>query len=216
MSPFFLQYGYNFEPWAIPEEVQPPKDPKSPIQKADEILLKLRDSLNYAQLSMALTQERNEKYANTRRTPAPQHKVGDLVWLDMRNIRTNRPSKKLDIRSSKFKVLEQVGSHAYRLDTPPGIHNVFHTALLQPANKDTRGPFPSQKTEPHHPPGVMIDGELEYEIECILAERVKRQRREFLVKWVGYRTTTWESADNLNDTAALDNWERKEGGNVTG
>jgi hypothetical protein len=65
MSPFFLQYGYNFKPWAIPEEVQPPKNLKSPIQKADKILLKLQDSLNYAQLSMALTQDRNEKYVNT-------------------------------------------------------------------------------------------------------------------------------------------------------
>jgi hypothetical protein len=56
------------------------------------------------------------------------------MWLDLRYIRTERPSKKLDALHGKFTVLEQVGSHAYRLDTPRGVHDVFHVWLLRPAS----------------------------------------------------------------------------------
>ena len=56
-----------------------------------------------------------------------------------------------------------------------------------------------------------MDGELEYGVEEILAERyVRRGRgryRELLVKWAGYTDPTWEPATNLQDTTALDTYE---------
>ena len=41
-----------------------------------------------------------------------------------------RTSKRLDARHVKYKVLEKIGSHAYRLNTPGSIHNVFYIMLL--------------------------------------------------------------------------------------
>ena len=114
---------------------------------------------------MAAAQEGQEEYANRHRQAAPAYQVGQKVWLDLRNIKTNRPSKKLDARHAKFTVLEKIGSHAYRLDTPPGIHNVFHTYLLRPAADD---PFPSQKQTDWQPPAIINDeGEEEWEVERI-------------------------------------------------
>lgn len=212
ISPFFLDHGYHVEPFPVQEEVPAESLARTPRQKAEHIVSKLKGALDVAVTELAATQERMERSANRHRDPAPKYKVGDSVWLDLRNVRTERPSKKLDCRHAKFQVIAEVGSHAYRLNTPPGVHPVFHAALLRPASSD---PFPSQQNDDYQPPAQIIDGEEEYLVERIMDERTKRvgrgTRREFLVKWSGYSTPTWTPATNLEDTEALDEWEAREG-----
>ena len=117
-------------------------------------------------------------------------------------------SKKLDHKNAKFTVIEVISSHSYRLNTPAGIHNVFHTTLLRPAADD---PFPSQATYDNQPLPLIIGGEEEYGVEAILDERVKRigrgSRLEYLVKWNQWHVPTWEPASNLENVAALDAYE---------
>ena len=158
---------------------------------------------------MANAQQQQEEYANRHRNPAPRYQVEDKVWLDLRNIKTNRPCKKLDAKNAKFTITECIGSHAYRLNTPPGIDNVFHTYLLRPAHDD---PFPSQKRTDWQPPALTADNDdEEWLVEEILRERTVKvgrgERRELLVKWTGYARPTWEPASALDDTIALDHYE---------
>jgi hypothetical protein len=114
--------------------------------------------------------------------------VGDKVWLDLYNICTDQPSKKLDYKHAKFMVLEKIGTYAYYLDIPGSIHNVFYTALLRPASKN---PFPSQEVLDYQPLGQLIDEELEYVVERIEGEHTIKQghstQRQYLVKWLGYK-----------------------------
>ena len=67
-------------------------------------------------------------------------------------------------------MLEVISSHSYRLDTPPGIHNVFHINLLKRAADN---PFPSQRRGDFRPPVIIVDGEEEWEVERVLRERVR-------------------------------------------
>ena len=83
---------------------------------AKDIVEKLAQAAELAQTEMAAAQQRMEESANRHRDAAYNYQVGDKVWLDLRNIHTDRPSKKLDYRHAKFTVLEKVGTHAYRLD----------------------------------------------------------------------------------------------------
>ena len=131
----------------------------------------------------------------------------------MENIKTDRPSKKLDQRYGKFTVREVCGSHTYRLDVPPGIHDVFPTRLLRPARND---PLPRQVVREPQPPGIVVDREIEYEVEEILDQKKGRGGSEkYLVKWVGYERPTWEPYDFVKDLVALDQWEqRKRTGHV--
>lgn len=214
ISPFFLTHGYHLEVLDLKEPSVTKQDNKSPTQRAEEMVAKLKDCREFAEVAMANAQQTYEEIANRSRTPAPQYQVGDKVWLDLRHIKTDRPCKKLDARAAQFTVIECIGSHAYRLNTPPGIHNVFHTMLLRPVNND---PFPSQKQTDWQPTAILVEDDTgeheEWQVEKILDERIRRigrgQRREFYVKWTGYSRPTWELASAFEDTVALDRYEAR-------
>ena len=158
---------------------------------------------------MAAAQESQERHTNRYRAQAPSYQVGDQVWLSLENIKTNRPSKKLDAKYAKFTVQEVVSSHNYRLDTPPGVNNVFHSRLLRLAKQN---PLPGQLLLNNRPPVLLVDGELEYEVDEILDEKKGRGKGSptlCLVKWTGYADPTWEPEQALQDTLALARWKMK-------
>ena len=103
-------------------------------------MARLKEATELAQAAMASAQERQEQYANQARQAAEQFYIGDKVWLRLKNVKTDRPSKKLDWLNAKYKVTEVVSSYSYRLNTPPGIHPIFHVLLLKRAAGD---PLPS-------------------------------------------------------------------------
>ena len=59
-----------------------------------------------------------------------------MVLLSAKNIRLNRPSKKLDHRFlGPFRVVKPIGKQAYELELPERyskLHPVFHVSLLEP------------------------------------------------------------------------------------
>jgi hypothetical protein len=162
VSPFFANYG--FDPRLELDNEKPPQG--QPDIDAQGIVQTMEDIFDHLRTEMARAQLVQSEYADQRRNPAPLFEQGDLVWLNTRNIRTRRPSRKLDHRKiGPFKVFEIIGSHAYRLELPDTIriHNVFHVSLLSFANGD---PYPGQYLPP--PPPVEVDGEEEYEGDEIL------------------------------------------------
>ena len=80
------------------------------------------------------------RYYDRNRQQAVDYKVGDKVWLEGKDIQTNRLSKKVDDkRYGPFKVTEIIGPNAYKLDLPASmkIHSVFNTVKLRPYLADT-------------------------------------------------------------------------------
>jgi hypothetical protein len=53
------------------------------------------------------------------------------------------------------------------------------------------------------------EDDMEYEVEAITGERHSRDRFQYRVQWKGYPKATWEPAQALKDTAALDTWEKQ-------
>ena len=72
------------------------------------------------------------------------------MFLNSRNIKTQRPSKKLNNKMfESFKIVAKVG-RAFQLKLPRTmlIHDVFHASLLQKAATDL---LPGQKQTPSLP-----------------------------------------------------------------
>jgi hypothetical protein len=231
-SPFFLSHGFHFEP------IDTPIDPEnatgseiSPATRGRQWVQRLRECQDLAAAAIADAQETQEKYANRTRGSAEQFKIGDKVFLRLRNIATNRPSKKLDWISLPYRVTALVGSHAVRLNTPPEIHPVFHVDLIRRYLED---PLPSQIQSFPEPPAIQpqqasedyITGE--YIVEQIRNHRRRGRGWQVLVSWRGWAEPTWEPLSDLLDTEALEvyettlsqvPWEKeeeKEGTNVMG
>src|SRR5436309_8772792 len=74
--------------------------------------------------------------ANKKRVQEHSYKEGDKIYLLQQNIKTKRPSNKLDFkRLELFKIKKVVGRLDYELELPreSQLHLVFHTLLLEPA-----------------------------------------------------------------------------------
>lgn len=200
-SPFFATHGYNIEPIEVDEPLR--TNGKTPIAKGETFIQRLRETTEMAQTMIGAAQEKYEMYSNRNRQASEQFQIGDKVWLSLKNIITDRPCKKLDWKNAKYTVTELVGSHAVRLDTPPGIHNVFHTMLVRRAGSD---PLPSQVIHEPQPLGLFReDGERVYLVDSILDHKLTKANNrgpKVLVKWQGYTKPTWEPAKELEDTDA--------------
>ena len=98
--------------------------------------------------------------------------------MNLKHIKTTWPIKKLDWIALLYRVLACIGTHAIQLDTPLGIHPIFHVSLVKKATKD---PLPSQLTIDNElgmifdtledSSFVAINSDGEYMIERILRHR---------------------------------------------
>ena len=122
----------------------------------------LREEMTKAQLRQMENYDKHRK-------PDPNLKSGDMVWFLPRNVKTTRPSKKLDYQKmGPFKIIKKVGTGSYKLDLPASmtIHNTFHISLIEPYEDNK---FSLQIKTP--PPPIEIDREPEYELEEIIDSR---------------------------------------------
>ena len=81
------------------------------------------------------------------------------------------------------------------------IHPVFHVSLLEPT---ITAPDTIRK-QPEVPPPIVIDNELEYEVESILASRRSSGTTQYLVHWKGYPISerTWQTEHDLQHAKQL-------------
>jgi hypothetical protein len=192
MSPFYANYGFH-----------PSGDTLSNI--ADNLNLPSLESRTLKEITKELTenlvraQATYKRFADKKRLDRSFAK-GEFVYLSAKNLRTDRPNKKFDVRLlGPFRILEKVGTLAYRLELPPAsrAHPVFHVSLLHPA---TVNEF-SKPEENFEIRPVPVTQEGEYEVASILDSRLRRSRLQYLVEWAGLPRSeaTWEDSINLQN-----------------
>jgi len=132
--------------------------------------------------------------ANKKRSEGPDFQEGEMVYLLRKNIKTKRPSNKLDhTKLGPYKIKRKKGPVSFELDLPKTmrIHPTFHKSLLEACHN------------PEARPGqVTVDPEIqepEYEVEEIKANKVRKGQPYYLIKWKGYDESenTWEPIENI-------------------
>ena len=131
----------------------------------------------------------------------------DLIWVDGRHWRTERPSRKLENKHhGPYRVIRAIGTHAYELDIPNAIqkHRTFPVSLLHAAADD---PIPGQVIRPPLP--VIVEGKEEWEVEEVLDSQRIQGRLQYLVKWRGFAAPTGEPEESLAQVQAVDDYHER-------
>jgi transposase InsO family protein len=203
VSPFFANYGFH------PSfDIIRPDSSVTPA--AENFIEQMRQLEEELKIAIENAQQQQQQFANLHRLAPPAFKVGDQVMLNAKNIKTTRPSKKLDFKKlGPFKIVRQINPVAFKLELPPSfdIHDVFHVSLLEPYHANTI----DNRTQPPPPP-VEIEGESEFEVQEILDSRFYRRKLQYFVDWVGYGVAerSWQPVENLeNAQEAIQEFHQK-------
>src|SRR5271156_1443163 len=147
-SPFYANYG--FEQTAIPE----PKNMQILAQRSRMDTERLRELQKELASDLDFINAKSAIYYNKKRSEGPDLKEGDLVYLLRKNIKTTRPSSKLDhTKLGPFQIEKAHGKLTYRLKLPKDmrIHPVFHISLLEPAPPSAKPVTMSKASWPSPP-----------------------------------------------------------------
>lgn len=196
VSPFFANYGYE------PELRQGPlaEVPRAAIRadRLHEMHGMLRDTLEFVR-------DRMREHYDKHRLEGPRLEEGDKVFLLTRNLRTKRPSKKLDFKKiGPFKITKKISTSNYELDLPKTMRlraKVFHISLLEPAPANA-------KLETHT---EAEDFEEAFDVETILDSRISEGKLEYLIKWLDYEpaSNSWEPLEHLNCPEKLQQFHQR-------
>ena len=99
INPFFITHGYNtplLNYDIAAADGTEDRGARTPAEIGNEITRKLREASDFAQAAIAYAQDIQQQYANQHRQPAERLRAGDRVWLNLKNITTDRPCKKLN------------------------------------------------------------------------------------------------------------------------
>lgn len=204
MSPFMALYGYD--PMPLQDDDW---DYELPNKSAEERVQELQYIRHLLEMSLRKALDSQEKYYNQKHQPM-SFAVGDKVLLSTKNLRTWRPSKKLDERYiGPFDIVDVIGKQAYKLRLPKSMgktHPTFHVSLLKQWHQRSEGTGDPEEVQP-----LVIGDEEEWEVEAILGERQYRGRKlQYLVKWLGWPSyeNSWVDENDLHAPELLEEYKR--------
>ena len=134
VSPFFANKGYHPNITVHPER-------DIAFFRACNFAIDLDELQSTLKAEIFVAQQRYQKYADARHSPAPDFKVGDKVFIKAQFFRTTQPSKKLSEKYLRpYEIITQSSTLLFTLHLPESmcsVHPVFYVSMLEPATSNT-------------------------------------------------------------------------------
>jgi hypothetical protein len=132
MSPFMALYGYH------PPSITSPLKGNTKVQAVEDHIGNQQEVLKLLKDNLVMAQNRMKQQADQHHSER-EFEVGDWVFLRL------QPYKQMSLKQQKkdnklapkyygpYKVLQRIGSMAYKLELPPSshVHPVFHVSFLK-------------------------------------------------------------------------------------
>ena len=196
------------------------------VPDVDSLLDARESTLRAVRDELAAAKMRSAAQVNTRVLEEDTFAVGDLVKVDTKDRRakyklaTDSEGKKAAKSAKLFDRFEgpyevtrawpEQSIYRLKLDASDRSHPTFHISKLARYHPNDPERFPDR--EPARPGPIDVDGGPEYVVDEILEEGRRRGKTIYHVKWVGWPETTWEPAEELEETEALERWLARAGG----
>jgi len=157
---------------------------------------------------VAMTQQ-----ANKRRRPSPQYQVGDLVKISSSCFPKDTQFNKLEpVFLGPYKLLRSIpetDNYTVKIHFAPSGSMTVYTSLLAPWLENSDEKFPSRT---HTLPGPITANATapRYEVECLLKHQTRKDKVQFLVKWLGYRHeyNSWQNRKDIDKDIVRAYWEK--------
>jgi len=156
---------------------------KSLVQKADQIVWKIKEVIKWAQMTITVTQQIQKKTVNQKRQQFYDFKKEDKIWLNLKNIHTDCSCKKFNVKNVKYIIVKKISLHFFCLNTLLSIHNVFYSVMLKSAVINALSS--QHMTDSQSLPQIVSDKE-EFEIDEILRQKLiwwrEESKKKYLIK----------------------------------
>jgi ribosomal protein S17E len=167
-------------------------------QKATIIIEKMKNIWDFIKKKLVNAQEMQKKHADKHKTFSSDYQFEDMIWLFIKNIKTERSFRKLNhkwIDSFKIKkILKDVCQ--LNLSQSMKIHDIFHTSLLRKVAIDSL----TDQIQSSSSSIVIEDEEKEYEIDDILDSRYHYEKLQYRVVWIDHLSDrAWYSTENFQN-----------------
>ena len=132
-TPFFTNHRYNVNLFLESKEATfLTEQVRITVDKMHKLHKELKTDIEFLLHCSAF-------YHNQHCAGALTLKKGDKIYLLQKNIKTTRPSNKLDhVKIRPFKIIRNIKETSFELELSEGMwqkHSVFHISLLKPASK---------------------------------------------------------------------------------
>jgi hypothetical protein len=218
VSPFFANYGFHPRLGVEPSKPCPPNlshVQKRQFYRANIVTDRFERILTQLTALAKQSAQRYEDNANKQRSESPRYATGQEVYIDTRNMKTNRPMKKGDDKWAGPYTVQAVYPRACLVNLPANmkIFPVFHNSLLCPKNEDSGLPVQDRinEAESKNIKGRILEREdgtdevvEKWEFEKLLDSH-NQAGLQYLVKWK-HHPPSWQPASDLRgqDRALLD------------
>jgi hypothetical protein len=168
-------------------------------KKTAIIIEKMRNIWDFTKKKLADAQHKQKRYADQKRTLSSEYVIENEIWLFIKNIKTERSSRKLNHKWIESYKIKKIVRNACQLDLSQSmkIHDTFHISLLRKvANDSLTEQIQSSSSS------IVIDdqNEEEYEIDDILNSRYHYEKLQYKVVWTDHSSDrAWYFAENFQE-----------------